>query len=237
MLSVYLKLLLTALLWGGTFVAGRVVAESVGTFSAAFLRFAIASVFLLLFVLKTEGRLPSIRTSQVVPVIVLGMTGVFAYNVFLFKGLKIVEASRAGLIVATVLISIVIFSSYFFREKLTLVRVAGIVVSVTGAIIVISGGKPGEILKGGFGWGEFYIFCCVLSWTAYSLIGKAIMADLSPVVLVAYSSVIGAVGLLVPAYFNGMMRNLTHYSGTDWLGIFYTVRFTYYAVRILCSWR
>ncbi len=53
---VYIKLLLTALLWGGTFIAGRVVAEDVGPFSAAFFRFFIASIFLVLFTYRIEGK-------------------------------------------------------------------------------------------------------------------------------------------------------------------------------------
>jgi drug/metabolite transporter (DMT)-like permease len=46
---VYVKLILTAIFWGGTFIAGRVVAKDVGPFSAAFFRFFIASIFLVLF--------------------------------------------------------------------------------------------------------------------------------------------------------------------------------------------
>ena len=42
---IYLKLLLTAVFWGGTFVAGRSLAQNVGPYSAAFLRFAVASAF------------------------------------------------------------------------------------------------------------------------------------------------------------------------------------------------
>ncbi len=218
---IYVKLLLTAIFWGGTFIAGRVVARNIDPFSAAFLRFAIASIFLLLLTFKVEGRLPSLKTSQIIPVIALGMTGVFAYNVFFFKGLKIIEASRAALIIATCPVFITILSSCFFKEKLNLVRVTGVIISVTGAVIVISRGNLFEILDGSLGLGEFYIFCCVLNWVAYSLIGKVLMADLSPLVLVSYSSVIGAIGLFVPAYFNGIMQNLTHYSLKEWLCIFY----------------
>jgi drug/metabolite transporter (DMT)-like permease len=88
-------------------------------------------------------------------------------------------------------------------------------------MIVISKGNPAEILDGNLGWGEVYIFCCVLSWVTYSLIGKAIMTEHSPLVLVTYSSVIGAIGLFIVATFNGMFRDLTSYSLPDWLGIFY----------------
>ena len=218
---IYIKLLVTAFLWGGTFIAGRVVARGVGPFSAAFLRFAVASIFLLFITYKIEKRLPPVRKGQVIPLILLGMTGVFSYNVFFFKGLKIIYAGRAAVIIACNPVFIALFASYLFKEQLTLLKFAGIVISVTGAIVVISRGNPIEIMKGNVGLGEFFIFCCVMSWAAYSLIGKAVMKDLSPLLSVSYSSVVGAVGLFIPAYLEGMVQHFSHYTGLEWLGIFY----------------
>ncbi|MGD8371956.1 MAG: DMT family transporter [Syntrophobacterales bacterium] len=218
---IYIKLFVTAILWGGTFIAGRVVARDVGPFSAAFFRFAIASIFLLIITYKVEKKLPPVRKGQVIPLILLGMTGVFSYNVFFFKGLKLVHAGRASVIIASNPVFIALFASYFFKEKLSLIKFVGIIISVTGAIVVISRGNPIEILKGSAGLGEFFIFCCVMSWVAYSLIGKAVMKDLSALVSVSYSSVVGAVGLFIPAYLEGMVQHVSHYTKTEWLGIFY----------------
>ena len=218
---IYIKLFVTAIFWGGTFIAGRLVAREVGPFSAAFLRFAIASIFLLFITFKIERRLPPVKKGQVIPLILLGMTGVFSYNVFFFKGLKIIHAGRASVIIASNPVFIALFASYLFREKLSLLKFAGIVISVAGAIIVISRGNPIEIMKGNIGLGELFIFCCVMSWVAYSLIGKAVMKDLSPLVSVSYSSLVGAIGLLVPAYLEGMVQHFSHYTITSWLGIFY----------------
>ena len=218
---IYIKLFVTAILWGGTFIAGRIVARDVGPFSAAFLRFAIASIFLLFITFKIERRLPPVKKGQVIPLILLGMTGVFSYNVFFFKGLKIIHAGRASVIIASNPVFIALFASYLFREKLSLLKFAGIVISVAGAIIVISRGNPIEIMKGNVGLGELFIFCCVMSWVAYSLIGKAVMKDLSPLVSVSYSSLVGAIGLLIPAYLEGMVQHFSHYTRTAWLGIFY----------------
>lgn len=197
------------------------MAKDVGPFAASFLRFAIASVFLLFITWRVDGKLPAIKKTQIIPIILLGMTGVFAYNVLFFKGLKIIEAGRASLIIANNPIFITLFASYFFKEKLNPIKVTGIIISVIGAIIVISRGNPIELLNGNVGWGEFYIFCCVLTWVAYTLIGKAVMTDLSPLVSVSYSSAVGAAALFVPAYFEGMIRDLVHYSTADWFGIFY----------------
>jgi drug/metabolite transporter (DMT)-like permease len=218
---VYVKLILTAVLWGGTFIAGRVVARDVGPFSAAFFRFFIASIFLVLFTCKIEGRLPALRKRQIIPVFLLGMTGVFLYNVFFFKGLKIIHAGRAAVIIAGNPIFITLFSAYFFKEKLNLIKIAGIMLSVSGAVIVISKGSLNEIIAGGVGWGEIFIFGCVFSWVAYSLIGKAVMDGLSPLAAVSYSSIIGAFFLFFPALFEGGIQNFRLYQPVDWAGLFY----------------
>ena len=52
-----------------------------------------------------------------------------------------------------------------------------------------------EIFRGKLGWGEVYILGCVASWVAYSLIGKVIMKDLSPLHAVTYSCLIGTLAL------------------------------------------
>jgi drug/metabolite transporter (DMT)-like permease len=81
---IYLKLLLTAVIWGGTFIAGRIVAQSVGVYSAAFLRFVVATFCSMLLIYKTEGGLPKLKLLQVFWIILLGLSGVFAYNICFF---------------------------------------------------------------------------------------------------------------------------------------------------------
>ncbi len=218
---IYVKLMLTAIFWGGTFIAGRVVAKDVGPFSASFFRFAIASSFLILIIWRIDGRLLLPKKRQMVPVILLGLTGVFTYNVFFFKGLKLINAGRASIIIANNPIFIAILSAYFFKEKLNLIKAVGIIISVTGAIIVISKGNLNEIVQGNIGRGEIYIFFCVLSWVVYSLIGKVVMADMSPISSVFYSCVIGTFFLFFPACFEGILNNFYHYPIMAWLGIFY----------------
>jgi hypothetical protein len=43
---IYLKLVLRAVFWGGTFITGRLLASGVDPQAAAFVRFGIASLFL-----------------------------------------------------------------------------------------------------------------------------------------------------------------------------------------------
>ncbi len=221
MIRVYVKLFGMAVFWGGTFIAGKLAAQNVGPFSAAFLRFAIASVFLLLAAWKFEGRLPAIRSRQLLPVFLLGLTGVLAYNVFFFKGLKMVEAGRAAIIIANNPIGIALFSALIFRERLTPLRLAGILVSISGAVIVITRGSWSSLGSGVVGWGELFILGCVASWVTFSLLGKALLKEMSPLNSILYASLSGTLCLALPAWQEGLPAAWPGYTLTDWLALFY----------------
>jgi drug/metabolite transporter (DMT)-like permease len=219
---IYFKLFLTAVFWGGTFIAGRVLAQEVQPYSGSFLRFLVASVCMIPLVWHFEGRLQPLRKKQVFLVLLSGMTGVFLYNIFFLTGLQTVPASRASVIVASNPVFISFFAALLFHgERMTLLKGIGIVLSVSGAVYVISRGNPAEILQGAIGHGELLIFGCVLSWVSYSLIGKIVMKDIQPVSAVTYACLVGAAALLPPALFEGMATNLTHYSLAAWLSIVY----------------
>ena len=180
---VYLELIFTAIFWGGTFVAGRIVALEAPPFTAAFLRFLTASLCLLAINWRSYGgRLSLPERPLLISLILLGLTGVFSYNVFFFLGLERIEASRASLIIATKPVFIVLFNALIFRDRLYPLAGVGILLSLTGAGIVITRGDMVHALKGGVGLGELFMFGCVLSWSAYSLIGKSVlgMAALAP---------------------------------------------------------
>jgi drug/metabolite transporter (DMT)-like permease len=218
---IYIKLLLTAFFWGGTFIAGKMIANSVHPVCASFLRFAIASFFLLILTLKTQGRIPALRKQQILPVILLGLTGVFAYNILFLTGLKYIDAGRASLIIANNPILISVLSALLFKEQLNGIKAIGICLSVMGAMVVISNGRIADFGSYHIGLGELLIAGCVLSWVAYSLIGKSVMAGLSPLVSVTYSAVIGALLLFIPALYSGLAGAVLHYAVLDWVNLFY----------------
>lgn len=220
MAMTYLKLTLTALFWGGTFIAGRILALHVPPFSAAFLRFVWASLFLFGFLL-TRGPLPSFSLSQWTWFLLLGATGIFAYNAFFFSGLKHIGASRASLIIACNPAMIALFSSLIYKERLGTVGVCGIVLSVLGAVVVISKGHPTAVWNGSLGVGDALILGCVASWVAYSLAGKTVLKTVSPEEAVAYSCLVGTLLLALPAGAEGLLKHLFSYSASAWASLFY----------------
>ena len=98
---------------------------------------------------------------------------------------------------------------------------------MTGAVTVITRGELVTAIGGSFGWGELYILGCVGSWVAYSLLGKVVMADLSPLAAVTYSSLIGTAGLFPAAVMEGLFSSggigPAAWANAAYLGFFGTV--------------
>lgn len=231
---IYLKLFSAAFLWGGTFIAARILSRDMDAFSAAFVRFIIAGFFLVLLCRKRGESLALPSFKKIAGSAVLGLSGIFFYNYFFFSGLKYIEAGRASVIVANNPICIAFFSWLLFKEKMSVLKITGILISITGAVIVVTKGDPLNVIHCGIGKGELYIFGTVASWVTYSIVGKAFLKDFSPLQSVTISVLWGILFLFIPAFNEGVFSkiislNLVQWASLFYLGVFGTVvAFVYY---------
>ena len=221
----YFLLVMAALFWGGTFVAGRQLAPFLDPYTAAFLRFLLASTLLLIWLYSQQRRLPAVSGRQWIALGLLGLSGVVAYNLFFFAGLRTVEAGRASLIIAANPVLIALASSWLFREYLGPIRIIGVVISVVGAMVVIGRGDLPALLAEGIGTGEWLLLGCVLSWVAYTLIGKRVLHGMSPLVAVCYSSLLGTLLLGVAVFSRGGIPMAALVEAEAWLYIAYLAVF------------
>ncbi len=210
------------MIWGGTFIAGRIAVQTLGPFTAAFLRFAIASIVLLIVIWRSYGYIPTLQPAQRLAVLGLGLTGIFSYNALFFAGLQTVTAGRASLIIALNPIAIALGAALLLGESLGWRKGIGIAISVLGAAWVINqSGNNVDIASGRFGWGELLILGCVFSWMSYTLIGKSVMGVLSPLVATAYACWVGTVLLLPAAIREGLWQSLLSISSNAVLSVLY----------------
>ncbi|MGU7768928.1 DMT family transporter [Burkholderia sp. MR1-5-21] len=197
--GIYVKLTLVTLFWGGTFIAGRMLAASLPATTAATGRFAIAALLLLVLTWKYEGGLPRLSGQQIATTFALGVTGIFLYNLCFFAALARMPAGRTALFVALNPVATALLLSVVFRERLSLTRWAGIAVALVGALVVISRGDLLLVLtdlRNTFGPGERYMLCAVLSWAAYTIIGRYALNGLSPLASTTYATLWGLLLLL-----------------------------------------
>ena len=203
--SVYIRLALVAVAWGGTFIAGRSLAGVAPMFSAC-LRFVLASAALSLFLLLSGKGFRRVNVRQAIVVTLLGFCGIFSYSFFFFSGLQYISASRSALIVALNPAVMTLIAYLFYRERVPAIKVLGIVLCFCGVALVVGGGEA-QGAAGARGWlGEALIGGCVLSWSAYSVFCKTVVRQLGPLHTVTYSIYAGTVMLVCYAAATGVLR-------------------------------
>jgi drug/metabolite transporter (DMT)-like permease len=202
MKKIYLKLVAVAFIWGGTWIAGRIVAPHLSPLVSSALRFCMTSVcFLWILTRQKLCVRPSLPTLGYLGF--MALFGIGIYNLCFFEGLRHISASRAALVVATNPICSLIAAHFIFKEPISAKGLLGILISLCGATLVITQGHIENIWNGGIGIGEIMVFGCVLSWVAYTLLSKKAMTELSPLIASSYSIFIGTVMLLIAALVHG----------------------------------
>jgi len=161
-LEIAVKLVLVALFWGGTFVAGRIVAQVIPHMMAATGRYAVACALLLPLAWKLEGGLPRLDRAQLLTTFALGTTGVFLYNAFFFAALGHIPAGRTALFVALNPIVTALALALFFKERLGARRWFGIALAFVGAAVIVARGDllgAWRDISQSLGTGELLMFC------------------------------------------------------------------------------
>ena len=98
MKPLYMVLLLcTSFLWGGNFVVGKFLVRHASSLTLTNLRWLIAIVCLVPMVWFYEKKLLPTRQA-LIPLILMGVTGVALCNLFMFWALERTDATNVGLL-------------------------------------------------------------------------------------------------------------------------------------------
>jgi len=197
--ATYAKLVAVPAIWGGTFIAGRILALAVPAAVGALLRYVVAVAALLVAARWLEGGLPRLTRRQVLGTLLLGATGILAYNLFFLGALARLPASRTSLIIALNPIVTIAAASLLLGERMHARRWLGVAVALAGVWIVVSRGDVLGSVTGAVGLGELLMFGGVCSWAAYTLIGRRVLEGLTPLAATTYASLWGTAMLVVAA--------------------------------------
>jgi drug/metabolite transporter (DMT)-like permease len=233
-----LKLIGVAAFWGGTFISGRVLAQAMPHLTISALRFVIAFAILMVVAWRIEGGLPKLNRSQFLATLGLGLTGVFAYNIFFLAALERIPAGKTALIVSLSPILTALIVAFILHEKLGPKRWLGIIMALVGVSIVVT---QGQLLNGWqaisqtFELGEGFMLLAVCSWVAYTITSRFALKGLSAIAATTYATLFGALFLSVGALFEipqltQSMFSLTNIGAILYLGVFGTaVAFIWYS--------
>jgi len=190
-------MLLACLVWGATPTIGRLLASYQAPFVVVCLRFIIALVFLLWFTAMARAFI-AVPRRQWWRFVVCAASGIWLHNGLLYKGLESTTATTASIILALIAILVVLLDVVCYRRYPARVATAGVSLCFIGASFVITDGRLGELAALRIGPGEILVFLSALVWAIYSVVGRDLMTEYSPLVVTSYATALGVL-MLSPA--------------------------------------
>ncbi len=197
--TVYISMVISAFFWAGAFIAGKMATIVFEPFTLTFWRFlfALPLIFLLLKIKEPNGMIPN--KEQVLPLIILGVVGTLGYHFFFFLALTHTTAINSSLIGAANPMVTTVLAVLFFKEKISIIRLIGVVVSLFGVFSVITGLDFQLVADLGFNIGDIYMALGVVCFSSYALLSRRFMNDyqISPLTTTAYTFLVCTVSSLV----------------------------------------
>lgn len=166
--NAYLMLALAPLLWGGNAVAGKIATLDWQPFTLTALRWAIAMVMLLPFAWRPLQRdWPTIR--QHLPLLVaLGAFGMCGFNLLMFLALNTTSAINVSIEQASMPALIMIANFLLLSQRVRLLQIVGLVLSIVGVLIVTTAGNPLSFIGGGLVAGDAWMLLACVFYAGYT---------------------------------------------------------------------
>lgn len=192
-LGVLLALLATVV-WSGSFVATRGMADSIPPVQAVFWRWTIATVAVAPFAARQAWQQRALIRKHFGYIALATLFGVTLYNTLVHQAGLTTSASNMGMIMAA---SPVIMALYarLGGERLGARRTFGLTLAAFGVLLLVGKGS----IRFDFAAGDLWMFGAALSFATYSALLKRKPAELGGLAFLITTFVLGAL-MLAPAY-------------------------------------
>lgn len=179
--------------WALNVVAVKVALADVPPLIFAFARFFIAFVALLAVLRIREGSV-GLPRRDIVPLLLLGLTGFGLYQDLWATALGQTTASNSALIIAATPVSTMIFSAAVGSDTLSRAKLAGGAIAFAGAVGVVV--ATHGIGFSGASLGDLMTFAATICWAIYVAFGTPVLGRHSPLRTATWAIGLGSLGIL-----------------------------------------
>lgn len=232
--SVHLALFLVSLIYGATFsIAKEVMPIYIKPMGLIAVRVWGATLLLwithALFVkekLKDKKDLWQLAFCSVV--------GVAANMLLFFKGLAITTPINGAILMVTTPLFVAVFAFIILKEKVTLNKVLGLVLGLTGAVLLLTG--PTLSFRSNTLWGDFMVMLNAIIYAYYLIIAKPLLHKYSTITVLKWTFLFGSI-FVAPFGFSELNEVVwTSIPKLIWWSIVFLVFGATYLTYLLNGW-
>ncbi len=192
-----MALMMAVLFWGLSFVATKIALQCFPPFILIFLRFLGASIFFIFLLMRTG--FPPLTWNAVKPLLILAIFQPGLYFSFETIGLQYSSATKASLIISTIPIVVLLLSTIFLKERIRIVNILGIIISMFGVALLIYGNQSIDEQQGIL-LGDLLILGAVFSASIYIIMTRRLSKTFSPIQITGMQVIFGMI-MFFPAFF------------------------------------
>lgn len=189
-------------------IAKLIMPDLIGPFGTIFFRVLIAGLlFWIIEYFNTNAKIDSRK--DFLRLALCGLFGVAGNQLMFFKGLSITTPINASLMMLTTPVLVLILSYFFLSERITIQKIAGILIALLGAIMLVGGT---DFSFSSTTWvGDVFIFLNATFYGIYLILAKPLMNKYEALTIVKWTFFFGFI-VVVPFSFNEVLA-------IEWVGL------------------
>ncbi len=182
---------IAAFVWGTTGVAVKIIySDGVKPLTLIFLRMLLATPLYALLAYVNKLNLLQFSFDKKV-ILTYGLILIPAFNLTYFTALNITKVSNAAFLLYTAPIFVAILSPLIIREKLTMIKIIAVMISMIGIFLIIRFDVSELVL------GDVIALLAGIIYSLFFIAGR--MIKHSPIIVNLYSSMIASIGFNIPS--------------------------------------
>ena len=220
LLKVHGALFLVNLIYGGNYtIAKEVMPKFIEPFGFILLR--VIGALLLYFIAHSLFVKEKVVRTDLPKLALCGLFGVATNQLFFFKGLSLTTPINASLLMITTPILVMTISAFSKTEKISLIKIAGLLFGATGAYLVISDRDfsfGSSTLSG-----DIMIMLNAMSYGIYLVLVKPLMKKYHPLTVIKWVFTFGFFPVLIFGFNELSSVNWSTFSMPIWWAVIYVV--------------
>jgi drug/metabolite transporter (DMT)-like permease len=186
-----LLIVLVIVLWAVNLSMIKIGLRSLSPHAFNAVRLGLAALAYLAVLLARPGRPALGRRGDAWRAAGLGLLGITFYQVFFIRGVSMMNASTASIVMGTSPVFIALLATAVGEERISLAGWLGIAISFGGFLLVVSGENGGLVFTWPVWRGAVLILLANGCWAAYTVLAKPVLERNSAFRLAAVGTIAG----------------------------------------------
>ncbi|MFM2486098.1 DMT family transporter [Celerinatantimonas yamalensis] len=197
----YLLLIFASIFWGGNYVVGHIVVNTINPYFLSLIRWGLTTVLMFTIyagIIKKEWPL---LVEHLCMNSIYALLGQVMFPLTLYIGLQYTSSLNAAIYISSTPCLVLFINRIFFKESISYRNILGVMVSTVGVLYLaffnVHSGSQNALSQ--FGWGDIMTIISALSWAGYCSLLRLKDKRLTNTAFVSFCSLIGTI-ILIPIY-------------------------------------